>query len=212
MCLAPESTYPIQGERLERLKARNADGSPTFPGEWAQWIRQESPALESHLRNLLRRQPNVEKDTEDALNNVWLTLFKKVGPRYDRSELWRVFLFDQARAAASEVIRKGKREQPLGGARSGKEDADSDVESCILNQLAARGIDDEAELRREFDELLELAQSKLTDLARTIVRRRIDGETFAKIAAHIGSPLGTITTTYYRALQALQALVKSSSD
>lgn len=202
MCVDHAFAYPIAGERLERLKARNDDVSPTYPEEWAQWIRQESPALRRFLKHRLRRRRDVEQDTEDALQWMWLNAYQKVGLQYDRPTLHRAYLFWLALAASSEVMRKGGREQLLGG---NDRDDDDDFEPSVLAWLASRGIEDERALRQKLEELLDIAEPKLSDLERTIVLRRLfDGQTFAEIAADLALSLGTVATAYYRALGKLR--------
>ncbi|MFO0821187.1 MAG: RNA polymerase sigma factor [Pirellulales bacterium] len=201
MCQVSPFTYPIKGERLERLKARDANGSPAYPAEWAQLIRQESPSLRLYLKTLLWRQRDVESDADDALQVTWLLILRKAGPDYGSDVLERAYLFAQARAAASDVIRKGQREKALGS--TGDDSAiDDDFESSILALLASRGESDEQALRQALDDLLALSQPKLTDLEyRIVVYHLIDGLTFAVIAVDSDQPKGTAATTYYRALE-----------
>jgi len=204
MCQGTPFTYPITGERLERLKAKN-------PEDWAQWIRQESPALASFLRSRLQRRKDAEKDTEDALQLTWLLAWQKVGPEYTRSELYRAYLFCQAQASATQVTRKGGHEHLIGNRGGHDNDGgdDDDFESSLLGWLASRGIENEESLRRRLEELLDVAQPKLSGTERTIVVLKIyEGPTFAEIAATLDLPPGTVSSTYYRALEkVLQGLL-----
>jgi DNA-directed RNA polymerase specialized sigma24 family protein len=197
-------TYPIQGERLERLKARNSNNGPRHPGDWDSWIAQESPSLLTFLRFRLRRQRDPETGAEDAFQDTWRLAYGIVCPIYSRSEFSRGYLFALAMGAASEVMRKGGRERPYGDFNDGDEDGEGGgAGGLIVAFLAVAGLS-EAELLRRFEELLELAEPPLSDEEKTIVRGKlIEDNTFAEIGRVLEIPSGTASGKYYRAIRKL---------
>lgn len=196
MCEQHEFTFPITGERLERLKARNPDESPAHPDEWAQLIRQESPKLLWAIKGHLRCRRDVATVADDALQATWLTLLKKVGPNYDRPTLERSYLFHCALGASTHIRRSPSHAQGHG---------ESDLESDFVQQLETRSIASGEGINESFEGILDRAEPKLTEREREIVRLHlIEGLTFAEIAKALHEPLGTVYGTYRRALERVQ--------
>lgn len=197
MCNHTPVTYPIAGTRLERLKARHKDESLTHPEEWAQLIRQESPALTRFINHKLGQRRNREKMAEDALTETWLATMRKIKPSYSRPDLQRAFLFSLAWGAVTKVVRDGRRFDHGHG--------EGDPELDLLNWLEALKAGGELESLDAFKALLDKAVPPLTERERTIVRMRIlEDATYSGIAAALQIPWQTVATTYHRAMERLR--------
>lgn len=206
MCNDQPFTYPITGERLERLKARLEDGKLAYPEEWAQLIRQETPRLSAIIHARLRGYRNANVLAADALQRTWLDLMKHVGPDYSyrvppdpENILTQSYIMGAPyRGAITAVCKDAFRYDHGCG--------EIDPEEDILNWLESKSFESEASILAAFHEMLDRAQPPLAVRDRKIVELHLfHGKTFVAIAAELQLSMGTVSSAYYRAIRQIGA-------
>jgi RNA polymerase sigma factor (sigma-70 family) len=191
-------TFPITGERLERLKARREDDSLAHPEEWAQLYRQANPKLVRFVRYKLRNYRNAEEFLGEIVSQTWLDLMKRLGPNSLAVELRESYLNWAALGAMKSILGDSFRfDHGVGGV---------DFEADILNWLEAAAFQSESAMAAAFSELLDKARPPLTERERQIVEMRfINDLTFDQIREVLKLTLGQVSAAYYKAIRQIRA-------
>ncbi len=146
------------------------------------------------LRCFLKSRLGQDSDVDDCLQNVSLKWIKhREGiPR----RVVRAWLFTVAANEAAMVWRKRSRSQQ--------------VLQSVADQTEEREEPQDALDRRETQELIRQAVSRLPEDMQVVVKMRLESEaTFEQIAEQLGIPLGTALSRMHRALAKLEKELES---
>jgi RNA polymerase sigma-70 factor (ECF subfamily) len=146
------------------------------------------------LRYYLRKMLGEAHRAEDALQDVWLAVFRAV-PRLADAGAFRAWLYRIARDRAFRELRQRRPpHQPL-------EEADLVEDS-----------DEEASFSAEDAERIHAALNELAPEHREVtVLRYIEGMTYDEIARVVGCPVGTVRSRLHYARRALRGLFERTN-
>jgi RNA polymerase sigma-70 factor (ECF subfamily) len=169
-------------ERMLVLRCQAGDEAA-----FAELVERYQPRLRYYLRKLLR---DVE-GAEDALQDVWLAVFRAV-PRLADIGAFRAWLYRIARDRAVRDLRKrGPRCQPL--------EAADPIDGRV----------DEAPFTAEEVERVHAALDELSVEHREgLVLRYIESMPYEDIARVVGCPVGTVRSRLHYAKQALRGVLE----
>ena len=153
---------------------------------FAELVERYQPRLRYYLRKMLRAAPAAD----DALQDVWLSVFRAV-PRLADAGAFRAWVYRIARARAAREFRGRGPHQPLGEAEPADEPADED-------RFAAEDVE---RVHAALDELT-------PDHREVLVLRFVEGMTYDEAARVVGCPVGTVRSRLYHAKAALRAVLE----
>ena len=142
---------------------------------------------DQRLTYYVRRLAGAQRDPEDILQDVWLTVYRKLPQLRDPRAL-AVWLYRIARTTTLAALRGGRNwaelpEEPAGPDESSAEPVLSAEDAAQIQAALDR-------LRPEHREVLSL--------------RFIEDMSYEQIAAVVGCPLGTVRSRLHHAKEALQ--------
>jgi RNA polymerase sigma-70 factor, ECF subfamily len=144
----------------------------------------------AHLRSL------VGDDADDAQQEVWITVFRRVKDLADPGA-FRTWLFRLTRNRALDYLRARRREREV-------------VEEASKDSVVSSVPADDVPLQ---EALLGGVLEKLPSLQReAIVLRYQDGLSYAEIALVTGAAIGTVRSRLHAAKQNLEALLEETQD
>jgi RNA polymerase sigma-70 factor (ECF subfamily) len=157
---------------------------------FAELVGRYQPRLRYYLRKMLRDL----QGTEDALQDVWLDVFRAV-PRLSDAGAFRAWLYRIARDRALRELRK-RRPAPR-----------------QLEEVAAvNGRAEESELTAEDVERVHAALDELAEEHReALVLRYVEAMTYEEIARVVGCEMGTVRSRLHHAKRALRGVLERMS-
>lgn len=148
--------------------------------------------------SLARRLTNTESDAEDAVQEIFVEIWRKA-ERYDPNiAAESTFIAMLARRRLIDRLRRSKRDPTTG--------LDNiDVESTI-------DLSRDLEVSDEASRALEQVKQLPPDQSKVILMGVYDGMSHSKIAAAIGMPLGTVKTNMRRGLLRLRETLTAAKS
>lgn len=167
-------------ERVLVLRCQAGDGAA-----FAELVGRYQPRLRYFLRKLLRDGPAAD----DALQDVWLAVFR-AAPRLADPGAFRGWVYRIARDRAVRERRGRRPPEPL-----------ADLDPADDRDPDPFTADDAARVHAALDELA-------PEHREVLVLRYVEGMTYEEIAPVVGSPVGTVRSRIHYAKRALRAVLE----
>jgi len=151
-------------------------------------VERYGPRLRYYLRKLLNRE-----DVEDAMQDVWLTMLRKLGSLRD-PRAFVPWVYRVARGRAVHEIRRHRATEPLDDEALATESAGGDETGESFDPA------DAAAIHTALDELNTLHREVL-------VLRFIEQMSYEQMALVLDAPLGTVRSRLHYAKQELRRIV-----
>jgi RNA polymerase sigma-70 factor, ECF subfamily len=140
----------------------------------------------------------VGPDAEDVQQDVWLSVYRRIGELADAGS-FRTWLFRVTRHRAIDLLRKRKRERDL--LESAAEEITEMVEA------------DDGETTSIDDATLQRALAGMPPPQREVLLLRYrDDLSYAEIAVVVGCPIGTVRTRLHHARKRLNAILTGETS
>ncbi len=164
---------------------------------YGELFRQYNARLLYYLRRLLP----VATEAEDTLQEVWVTVVRKL-PSLEQPEAFKGWIYRVARNRALSRLRRSRREIAI-----------DQVEAEVDGNLDSAATDERALLRLFEAQLVHRGLEELSPSHREVLTLRfVDELTYDEIAEIVGRSIGTVRSRLYYAKKTLSRYLEEKQD